>query len=455
MDGAYNATGSTSPITLSNYWIFAYQNFLAGSYADWQYIGQNGALPVGLSFTMKGSGVGHPITDYQNYTFVGKPNNGTITNPITAGNEALVGNPYPSAIDANQFIIENGPSGANSISGTLYFWEHYTSNNTHILEEYEGGYAALNLLGGNPAVSHPDVSQNGSPTKTPGRYIPVAQGFYVGSSNSGGNVTFNNSQRTFIRETSPNSTFIRSNNQNLYNSNRNNNNEDNSIKRIRLECKTTEGAIRSLLLGFTNNNIATNGVDYGYDAINLDNYENDASFMINNEKYTIQGVGSFNVDQQFPLGIFLSNQGNVEVSLKSIENFDSEIDVYIYDSLLNTYSAINTTSFNINLDAQDYVDRFYLTFNTEDTLSNTELDNNNIFVNYLNQSNEVYIKSSINIIKEVVLVNILGQNIISWDFENEYNSEIRLPIKSISEGTYVVKVITNTGIISKKIIIKY
>ena len=57
-----------------------------------------GTLAAGLSFTMKGSGVGDPVTDVQNYVFSGKPNNGTISTPITSGNDALVGNPYPSAI---------------------------------------------------------------------------------------------------------------------------------------------------------------------------------------------------------------------------------------------------------------------------------------------------------------------------------------------------------------------
>jgi hypothetical protein len=42
---------------------------------------------------------------------------------------AINRNPYPSALDAIAFINDN----SNSIDGTLYFWEHYTTNNTHVV----------------------------------------------------------------------------------------------------------------------------------------------------------------------------------------------------------------------------------------------------------------------------------------------------------------------------------
>ena len=36
--------------------------------------------------------------------------------------------------------------------------------------------------------------------KTPGTYIPVGQGFYIGGDSDGGSITFNNSQREFVEE---------------------------------------------------------------------------------------------------------------------------------------------------------------------------------------------------------------------------------------------------------------
>src|SRR5690606_9565438 len=104
---ALNATGTNNPVTLSSRWLYLYRNNPANTINDWYRISPSDNVPVGLGYTMKGSGVGHYINDDQNYTFVGKPNNGSFSVPITANYEALVGNPYPSAMDVYQFIDDN------------------------------------------------------------------------------------------------------------------------------------------------------------------------------------------------------------------------------------------------------------------------------------------------------------------------------------------------------------
>src|SRR5210317_2180002 len=131
---------------------------------------------------MKGPGTGSILTD-QNYVFSGKPNNGDIDLTLSAGNDYLVGNPYASAIDAYKFINDN----SSSITGTLYFWEHWGGGN-HNLGDYQGGYHLLNLSGATTAASigsnDPDVGSGGTPVKIPGNYIPVSQGFFVVASGS-------------------------------------------------------------------------------------------------------------------------------------------------------------------------------------------------------------------------------------------------------------------------------
>ena len=70
-----------------------------------------------------------------------------------------------------------------------------------------------------------------------------------------------------MRKTSTNSTFFRSNNANHSSTD---DRTESSVKRIRLNFKTPEGAIRPLLLGFVSDGNATDGFDYGYDAENID-----------------------------------------------------------------------------------------------------------------------------------------------------------------------------------------
>lgn len=81
----HDASGSTNPIGTSTRWIYAYENYPENTYAEWRYLSNTGTLASGLGYTMKGSGVGDPVNDVQNYVFTGKPNNGTITTPITSG----------------------------------------------------------------------------------------------------------------------------------------------------------------------------------------------------------------------------------------------------------------------------------------------------------------------------------------------------------------------------------
>lgn len=78
-----------------------------------------------------------------------------------------------------------------------------------------------------------------------------------------------------------------------------------TIKHIRLEFITQEGAKRALLLAFVPNGLASDGFDYGYDAENADTeFSNDMFWRIEDSNYTTQGVGDFDLTKKYPLGIF-------------------------------------------------------------------------------------------------------------------------------------------------------
>ena len=456
---------------MSRNWLWAYENYPENSYADWRYLTETGTLPVGLSFTMKGSGAGDPVNDVQNYVFVGLPNNGVITNPVTTGNQSLVGNPYPSVIDANAFINDNIPGPGNgSIDGTIYYWEHYISNFTHILEDYEGAYATYNLTGGVSAVIPDGISGLGISTKEPGRYIPVAQGFFVTSGPAGGDVTFNNGQRVFVREATGTSVFMEANNQDITfgseasaepNSTEDNTEEvQDSIQRIRLDFISPTGSIRHLLIGFIPGGNATDGFDYGYDAPMSDSFPDDAAWLIDGEEYVIQGVGEFDVTKQYPLAVHVSNSGNIGFALAGLENFEIPPDIFIYDALFDTYFQIDDSSdYAMALDPGDYMDRFFLAFDPQDNLDLDEFSMQDVLLNYLQDSDELYLNHpEIQSINSIEIFNLMGQQILELkkeDFLYSSGTEIRIPVKDIAEGTYVVKVKSDKGTLNKKVIIAY
>ncbi|NVK53664.1 MAG: T9SS type A sorting domain-containing protein, partial [Flavobacteriaceae bacterium] len=153
-DGATGTAGVT-PITISSYWI--YTNFNdPGDGSAWQRQRETGAINRGQGFSMKSTG-----QVPQNFTFVGTPNDGSITFNVSGGATSLLGNPYPSALDATDFINTN----INEIDGTLYFWEHTgedeanpASSEGHNLTGYQGGYSQRNLAMGIAANSAPSTA---------------------------------------------------------------------------------------------------------------------------------------------------------------------------------------------------------------------------------------------------------------------------------------------------------
>ena len=273
---------------------------------------------------MKGPGSGSIITD-QNYVFNGKPNNGDINLTINAGNDYLVGNPYPSAIDAEQFILDNGSiiSGAGPTTGTLYFWEHW-GGGSHVLAEYQGGYGTYTLAGGTPAASQgssdPDVSTGGAPTKTPGRYIPVSQGFFVvGEAN--GTINFNNGQRIFKKEGST-STFMRSPNEGDV---RNPASTEDLRMKFRIGFNSVNTIHRQLLLTIDEN--TTTGVDWGYDGKLNEDQIDDMYWILEDEKYNIQSVDTINKKSVFTLGIHTSKDGLNNISIDALEHIPDYVDI--------------------------------------------------------------------------------------------------------------------------------
>jgi hypothetical protein len=394
----------------------------------------------------------------QNYTFVGKPNNGTISIPIAANNLNLCGNPYASALDADDFIFDN----LTATTGAIYFWEHYNTNPSHILLEYQGGYAVRNLIGGIPPVSPAGISGLGSSTRIPNRFIPVGQGFLVYAGATGGNITFNNNQRSFIRETNASSNVMfRHNSQSVSIVDRNfDNSEDeivdnNNFAKIRLGFNSVNGYHRQILLGFMGN-LATEGFDPGYDATQLDSQPNDLYFANAGFKSVIQGVDAFDSSKILSLSVKNGLEGNVEFVLDATENFDENQNIYIHDNVTDQYHDIRNGNFAVNLPIGTFDDRFSLRF-TSTSLDTNDFDlSEDVLVKFTNSNDTITINNGTldETVQTVDLYNMLGQSIRTWEVKNADQKKIQIPVTNVSTGTYIVKVHTTKGDLSSKIIIE-
>jgi len=447
----------TTPISISTFWLFKFEN-AGNNISNWIHIGETGSVDAGKGYIAKGSGAGSPL---QNYTFTGKPNNGLIQSSLSGGLLTLFGNPYPSALDSRQFIIDN----LVATDGVVYFWEHW-GGGTHNLLDYQGGYAVSNLVGSVPALSHPDVNQTGSGTKLPGRYVPVGQGFFLLADADGGTITFDNNQRAFVKEDSPSSNeLVRANkprevvvgassgnsgvSQNVQVQNEN-------FTKVRLSYVTQEGFRRQTLLAFMNEN-ATERFDKGYDALNIDEQANDMYFVLDDKKLAIQGVGAFDAKNTYPVGIGVDSPGEVRFILDNVENLDTSVPVYLYDKSKDTVYNIKNQEAKIYIEETGvFDDRFTLQFtDKKHKKEHREKDHRKLKIYYNPSTRALVIKNDSDNLKleKLVLYNLFGRKLETYDVKMRGPGEVSVQLsKRYRRGIYVVHLHTSEGIVIKKLV---
>ncbi len=443
LDGSNNVT---TPLTISTRWLYTYLRD-GSTAANWTKIDENTALNPGEGYTMKGT---NTSDTNQNYVFKGVPNDGDYEISITNTENILIGNPYPSALDAEAFIKDNisviagGNSLFSNIDGTLYFWVDGGST-SHNNSDYYGGYATRNLTAGAPpSLATSTVAGLGSAAVAtpPERYIAVGQGFFVeGGSAFGTTVSFNNAQRAFKTESSGESIHYKTTAL-----------EESEKSLIRIGYEDPEGFHRQLVLGFIPNSVATINYNQAYDAMMFDVRDDELFFIIDDEvdkQYVIQGVGSFDESQVFPLGLTMTEEGEHSIMLDSVENFDGTI--YLKDTFLNTTHNLTAASYKVQVSLGTYLDRYQLVFIPGTTLGVDDIDTNQMHVFY-NNNNSIVVNNKTGLrIDEITVYTVLGQKVLQVDQKLLSQQKITIPFDK-KEGVYLIKVHSEYGDESYKIL---
>lgn len=451
--GNYN--GTASPLAIAPYWIYKLTN--ANNYSQWVQVAGATNLAAGEGFTMKGTsgtdatdpeGTGilnNPGTGAQRYDFRGKPNDGTITINVGAGNAStLTGNPYPSALHLNAFLLD--PLN-NACNGIAYFWEQDKTVDSHYLSAYKGGYGSYSpgSLGSNgiyvPATFN-TYNQDGSVNSsgpssgvvTQRKYSPIGQGFII-KGNRNGTVAFRNSYRSYYKEGTGFSQFEKPSKNKAFADEE----EIAEIPHFKINTIINNEFTRQLALAFLPE--ATDGIDIGIDALNMDNsLPTDVSFLLEENNYVIQGV-NFDITKKIPLSVKADAASTLQFYIPSVINFDSQQEIFLYDSLDDSYHNIKNQKYDITIAAGIYKNRFQITF-TGKTLGTSEEIKGNFFIN---QDNKNQILKALNPdfenFKSFTLYDMTGRQLLHKENlgSEEYFS---FSTSGLSTGVYIATFLT-------------
>ncbi|KRD11571.1 hypothetical protein ASE21_07635 [Flavobacterium sp. Root901] len=368
----------------------------------------------------------------------GVPNNGTISVPLIAAEKShLLGNPYPSAIYADQFIFDN----AVNLYGTLYFWTHNSSPTSSVPGDAQfnynsDDYAIYNLTG---STNVGNLSGQGAGTpgnqSAPLGYIAAGQAFFVKARNVS-NAVFTNSMRV----PGNNSQFFKTAEANK---------ADTEKHRVWLNMTNTQGAFKQLLIGYVEG--ATNTWDNNYDGVTINgNIYLDFYSINEGRKLTVQGRAlPFTESDVVPLGYKSAIDGEFSIAIDRADGDLLTHPIYLEDKWTNTTHNLQTGNYTFTTSTGTFLDRFVLKY-TSTSLGVDDFENkgNNVLISVKNKNIKVY--SENDFIKEVSIFDISGKLIYK---NNEIqNTELQIPNLQSGNQVLIVKVtLENEKITTRKI----
>ncbi len=383
--------------------------------------------------------------------FRGVPNTGIINIPITKGAVGrfnLIGNPYPSAIDADLFLANT--ANASKITGTIYLWTHNTAIAENTPNPGSGtfaytsnDYAKYNLTG--PIKGMLAASGGVLPTGK----IASGQGFFVEAIGAVGttNLILNNSMR--VKVTNSNSNFFKTQNKATVASD----NTINTIQknRVWLNLINSQGAYDEMLLGYVSG--ATNDFDYGFDGkvFSAGNYVSLYS-ILGTENLSIQGRDiAFNDTEIIPIGYKSKIEGSMSIGIENIDGFFEKQDVFLVDKTNNTTTNLKQGRYTFTASKGTFDNRFELKFR-DATLGNESPIVNTNEINVFTDQNQLIIKSKTENIKSVLVYDLLGRMI--YQKEDINNSDFSSDQINASKQIVIVKVkLENDKTTVKKVIL--
>lgn len=381
-----------------------------------------------------------------NATFTGVPNNGLIpiavkktpdhTSPPPLDpmkdddkHSNLIGNPYPSAINAITFLEENV-----NLEGYVNIWQSTVgspeiTNDDPFYQGFKYKYSADDYFRTNSLAST-DPKFDG--------FIASGQGFFV-TAKDAGEVKFTNAMRygagyknnQFFRvsETTPSVDLL------------------NEKQLIWLDLSNEANMATMAVVGYAEG--ATNGKDRLYDASSGSGDMRIYS-ILDGSDFIIQGRAlPFQETDQVPLGIEILKNGIYKIGIDHLKGsimLNEEQGIYLEDIYNNVIHDLRTTPYSFTASKGDIKDRFVLRY-TNRSLSVDDQKMAETFVYIKNE--QLYVKASQNI-QSVVVYDLTGKKLLDYKVSGSadvINTSFQFP-----KGVYLTEIkLENAGVVTKKV----
>jgi hypothetical protein len=343
---------------------------------------------------------GYKLKNYEYnklYNMMGNFNTGQISGNLTFSNQGinLIGNPYPSAIDAEMITFKN------NMQKTIY---QYNLQNNEISVYQQGG---LSINGGS-------------------NIIQPYSAFFVVTSQPDVFTIDNNARVHFFADTNKKAV------------------NNSLILQIQENGKTDETA---LIFGTGNDNY-----DSTDDAIKFPQLSNDYieiySVSTDDMPLCIDSRQMFDTTTIIPLKIKASSTNDITISIKE-NNLNFNGSIYIYDILNDTIAAISQSSSYTFTYNEGELDRdFSLMFGN--TITNIQETNDNYYnLNVFAQGKSVFIIANRNI-ENINIFDIQGKLV----FNKKPNTKRAILQTNLQSGIYIVRINIEGKIVNKKIVIE-
>jgi hypothetical protein len=393
-----------------------------------------------------------------NSTFFGVPRNGNISTSVQRGqytgsnyiglngiqitnlddNFNLIGNPYPSAINALQFLSDN----SSSILGNVRLWKHGIDLSNATANPFYGSFA-YNYS----SADYEIVNFTGTTTPGFNELIKTGQAFFVqmidGSGNAVGSVNFNNGQRN---SNYPNDNFFRVSADNSSDFSSNLTAERN---RIWLDIVNSSNASTGTLIGYVAG--ATLDVDSNFDAHDKPLGDMRIFSSIADNTFAIQGRSlPFSQEDQVPLVVTTPASGVYNIAIRAVDGLfeNTAQNIYLEDTMLGTIHDLKINPYTFTSVPGTHNSRFVLRYTNETLNLPTFETNDNVFA-YTNEN--VWVKSISNSIKDIVVYDLLGKKVD--EYHNVNANEVKLKNLMPRKLVYILRItLENDVVVNKKII---